>query len=165
MILLECGGVHHFPTFPYNLVRTYKPLTSFYSLGSTKMQFFIYRWRISPSRLAAQGLWPRRCFDCGDPDVQTASAGRRGPSAGLHSRYMNYQTHAGLLTHFHYVPYILNTSLHGGFTPLSVLTLLIYILVYILHVIADILHIKTFVGTCAASICSTWGNCALHSCT
>lgn len=109
----------------------------FHYRGATKMQPFIYGRRISPSRLAAQGLWPQKCFDCGDPDVQTASAGRRGPSAGLHSRNTNYQTHD-----FHYVPYIPNTSLHGGFVPFSVLTLLIYIHAYILQAAADVLHIK-----------------------
>lgn len=42
--------------------------------------------RGSPWRWAAPGLWPQMCSDCEDPDVRTASAGRRGPSAGLHRR-------------------------------------------------------------------------------
>ena len=36
-------------------------------------------------RSAAPGLWLQMCFDFEDPDVQTVSGGRRGPSAELHT--------------------------------------------------------------------------------
>ena len=49
--------------------------------------------RVLLSRSAAQGPLPQTCFDCVDPDVQTASAGRRGPSGGLHGKNTRITKH------------------------------------------------------------------------